>query len=78
MYSVANTSEDGTSTMMPEEEVKEQKAITKKALKKEIIAMAVLKQTYKKTYGNLQISLKIHIFWEKIFTQTPSWTCYEF
>ena len=62
MYSVANTSEDGTSTIMPEEEVKEQKAITKKALKKEIVAIAILKQTYKRMYGNLQISLKIHIF----------------
>ena len=57
-YGVANTSADGTGTTMPEEEVKETNSIAKKALKEKIVAMAVIKQVYKRRYGNLQISLK--------------------
>ena len=53
MYGVASTSEEDTRTTMPEDEVKEQKAISKKALKEEIFAMAVLNRPDKRRYGNL-------------------------
>ena len=43
---------------MPEDKVKEQKAIAKKDLKEGIVAMTVLKRADKGRYGNLQISLK--------------------
>jgi hypothetical protein len=56
-YSVVNVS-DGTPGMMSDDQVKEQTAIAKKALKEEIVAMVVLKRADKKRYGNLQISLK--------------------
>ena len=61
-YGVAITSEDGTWTTMTEDKVKEKNAISKKALKEGIVAMAVLKRADKRRYGNLQISLKIQIF----------------
>ena len=57
-YGVANTSADGTGTLMTDDKIKEQKAIAKKDLKKKIIAMAVLKRADKRRYGNLHISLK--------------------
>ena len=60
-----NASADGTGTTIPEDEVKEQKSTSKKALKEEIAAMAVLKQSDKRRYGNLQISLKHSYFLEK-------------
>ena len=78
MYGVANTSADGTVTAMPEDEFKVKKSMANKALKEEIIAIAVLKRTDKRRYGNLHISLKIHICWGEIITQIPSRTCYEF
>ena len=43
-YGVANTNADGTPAAMPEAQVKEHTAIAKKALKEEIVAMAVLKR----------------------------------
>ena len=58
MYVVTNKSADGTGTAMTEEEVKAKNSTEKKALKEEIVAMAVLKQADKRRYGNLQISLK--------------------
>ena len=61
-YGVANTSTDGTGTKIPEKKVNGKKTIANKALKEEIVAMAVLKQTDKRRYGNLQISLKNSFF----------------
>jgi hypothetical protein len=57
-YGVANTNADGTPAAMPEAQVKEHTAIAKKALKEEIVAMAVLKRADRKRYGNLQTGLK--------------------
>ena len=54
-----HTSADGTVTAIPDNEIREQKAISKKAFMEEIVAMAVMKQAEKRRYGNLQISLKI-------------------
>ena len=76
MYGVANKSVYGNGTTMPEDEVREQKAIAKRYLKEEIATMAVLKRADKRRYGNLQISLRIHICWEEIIIQTPYPTCY--
>ena len=59
---MANTSADSTGTAMPEDKVKEQKAIAKKDLKEGIVAMAVLKRADKGRYGNLQISMKTLYF----------------
>jgi len=42
---------------MPEAQVKEHTAIKKKALKEEIVAMAVLKRADRKRYRNLQTGL---------------------
>jgi len=57
-YSVVNDNADGTPAEMPEDQVKEHTAIAKKALKEEIVAMAVLKRADRKRYGNLQTGLK--------------------
>jgi len=57
-YTVVNDNADGTLAEMPADQVKEHTAIAKKALKEEIIAMAVLKRADRKRYGNLQTSLK--------------------
>ena len=57
-YGVANTSADSTRTTMPHDKVKEEKAVAKKDLKEEIVAMEILKRADKMRYGNLQISLK--------------------
>ena len=57
-YGVANTNADGTPAAMPEAQVKEHTTIAKKALKEEIVAMAVLKRADRKRYGNLQTGLK--------------------
>ena len=48
--------------MMPKDEDKEQNSIAKKALKEEIVVMAVLNQADKRRYENLQISLKNSYF----------------
>ena len=55
---VEATSVDGTVMAIPDNEVKEKKAIAKEELKEEIVAMAVMKRADKRRYGNLQISLK--------------------
>jgi hypothetical protein len=57
-YSIVNDNADGTPAEMPEAQVKEHTAIAKKALKEEIVAMAVLKRAARKRYGNLQTGLK--------------------
>jgi hypothetical protein len=57
-YRIANRATDGTPSVMPEDQIKDQTAIAKKALKEVIVAMAVLKRADKKRHGNLQISLK--------------------
>ena len=49
-YGVANTYEESTGTTMPKDKVKEQKATSKKALKEEIVTMAVLKRADKSRY----------------------------
>ena len=43
---------------MSDNEIKGLKTITKRALREDIISMAVLKCANKKQYGNIQISLK--------------------
>jgi len=52
-YSVVNDNADGTPGVIPADQVKEQTAIAKKALKEEIVAMALLKRADRKRYGNL-------------------------
>ena len=76
-YGVANISGDGTRTTMSEDDVKGKKSISKKDLKEEIAAMAILKRADKRRYGNIQISRNNHTFWEIIISQTPPLTCYK-
>ena len=57
-YTVVNDNADGTPAEMPADQVKEYTAIARKALKEEIVAMAVLKRADRKRYGSLQTSLK--------------------
>ena len=65
-YVVVNTYSDGTGTAIPDDEVKEPKDVTKKALKEETEAMVLLKRSDKRRYENLQISLlKIIFAWGK-------------
>ena len=72
---MANTSADSNVTEITDDEFKEKNVIAKNDLKEEILGIAVLKREEKRRYGNLQISLKTHIFSGKILTQIPSWTC---
>jgi hypothetical protein len=57
-FSVVSSAAGSVPSVMSEDQVKEQKAILKKTLKEDIVAMVVLKRADKKRYGNLQTSLK--------------------
>jgi hypothetical protein len=57
-FSIVSSAAGSPSSVMSEDQVKEQRAILKRALKEEIVAMVVLKRADKKRYGNLQTSLK--------------------